>query len=280
MIRQTETKSICVDLIDVGHRYRQPSETEIEEMLKSIERDGLLTPIGLQRDGDTYRLVYGATRLAAVKKLGWPEVRAVLLEGSPGEFAIAEIIENLERRHLDRAERDELTKKLYELRTAEEQACAGEELRDTLSRNSSDAPKAHARAKVEGAKRGRPVTAEGRARKEIAAQTGQSIRSVQRATSAKPKGKPTPNKKAIDHDNARMERADQIERLLHEISKHLAACDRTDREMSRKNNKPYLDGWFDTHGKLRSEIALVQPGSVGVTSISPTVPASLEDVVA
>ena len=49
--------------------------------------------------------------------------------------------------------------------------------------NSSQKPKTHAKAKVEGAKRGRPMTAEGQQKKEIAAKTGQSLRNVQRITS-------------------------------------------------------------------------------------------------
>lgn len=184
MLKQREMLSIRVDVIDCGHRCQMPSDIEIDQMAKSIEQDGLLMPIGVQQtDENSYRLVHGATRLSAMKKLGRQEVMATILEGTDVDTASAEIVENLTRRHLDKDHREKLAKAYLELRTAQRQDGSAKELNDDLSHNSSQKPKTHAKAKVEGAKRGRPMTAEGQAKKEIAAKTGQSLRNVQRITS-------------------------------------------------------------------------------------------------
>jgi hypothetical protein len=231
MIRQIETNSIAVNLIDVGHRHQQPSETEIER-----------------------------------------DIPAVVFEGTREEFESAELVENLERRHLDKDQRDEWTKKLVELRAKAMQGDPQKELDDSLSFNSSQEQKSHPKTKVEGAKRGRPVTAEATAKKAIAAQTGQSVRNVQRATSTKPKGEPTPRKNQADPNNVRLGRMDGIEHHVQEISKLLSACDRSDREMNRKKNEPYLDGWFGADGKLRSESTMAHASRAAGVSFAPTSP--------
>ena len=191
MLRQRETVSIRLDLIELGHRRQTPSDSEIEHTAKSIEQDGLLVPIGVTCIGDNrYRLVHGATRLSAVKKLGWLEIPATILEGTPGETASAEIVENLTRRHLNKHQCDELTRAYVELRSKERQDGSNgsaEELNDTMSRNSSRTASGHPHRKVAGAKRGRPPTASGQSKKEAAELVGTSVRNVQRATSKKPK---------------------------------------------------------------------------------------------
>ena len=262
MIHALETKLIPVNNIEVGHRRRHPSEAEVARMVNSIQQDGLLTAIGVRASGDAFRLLYGATRLSAVQKLGRSDVLAVTYEGTTQEFASAEIVENLERRHLDKDDLEQLTKEYVDLRTKNIQSESRKELDDNLSHNSSQGPTTHAKTRVEGAKRGRPVTAEGKAKKEVAAKTGQSLRKVQRVTSEKPKTS-TPKKNPADRDTARLSRKDQIERKVHEISELLSACDRDDRNMIRKSNQPYLEGWFDDRGALRSVsvILLPEPGS-------------------
>ena len=252
MIHQIETRLISVSAIEMGHRRRQPSEAEVDQMANSIQQGGLLTAIGVRNTGDTLSLLYGATRLSAVQKLGWSEVQAVIYEGTTQELASAEIVENLERRHLHKDDLEQLTKEYVELRTKKFQSEPLEGLDDNLSHNSSQGPTTHAKTKVEGAKRGRPVTAKGKAKKEVAAKTGQSLRKVQRITSEKPKT-PTPKKNPAGRDTARLSRMDDIGQRVCEISELLSACDRDDRNMIRKNNQPYLDGWFDDRGKLRSE---------------------------
>jgi len=183
MLNQQETRPISVELIDLGQRRQTPSDIEIDHMAKSIEQDGLLVPIGVQRTGENaYRLVHGATRLSAVKKIGWQEIPATILDGTEVDTASAEIVENLTRRHLDKDQRDELTRAYVELRSAQELGSGSKELHDSVSHNSSSAPTSHPKTKVEGAKRGRPPTPGGQAKKDAARLTGRSLRSTQRAT--------------------------------------------------------------------------------------------------
>jgi hypothetical protein len=183
MLSPQDTRAIPVDLIDLGQRRQTPSDAEIDHMVKSIEQDGLLVPIGVQRTGEnSYRLVHGATRLSAVKKIGWQEISATILDGTEVDGASAEIVENLTRRHLDKDQRDELTRAYVELRSAQEPSGSSKELHDNVSHNSSHTPTSHPKTKVEGAKPGRPPTARGQAKKEVANLTGQSVRTAQRAT--------------------------------------------------------------------------------------------------
>jgi ParB-like chromosome segregation protein Spo0J len=84
-----EIREIVVDRIVVGDRLRQPTEEQIAAVCKSIEELGLRTPVTVrlldkvERDGRIERgvpyLVAGATRLAAVKKLGHRTVAAFVL---------------------------------------------------------------------------------------------------------------------------------------------------------------------------------------------------------
>jgi ParB/RepB/Spo0J family partition protein len=241
MIKQIETKHIPIDAIDMGQRDQLPTEAEIEQLSISIDRGGLIQPIGVRASGDRYCLVHGATRLLAVKKLGRSEIPAVVLEGTPQEIASAELVENLDRRHLDKEKRDELTKRFVKLTAIETQ----KELDDNQSRNSSPQSKAHPKTKVEGAKRGRPPTPEGQAKKEVAAKTRQSVRAVQKATSNKPKGEPAHKKTQGECDTFGL-----VQRHIKEIRKLLSDCDHRHQEMIRKDNQPYLEGWFDTDGQL------------------------------
>ena len=56
-----------VESIQVGHRHRKDMG-DLDALISSIERDGLLQPITITPDGV---LVCGARRLAAVRRLGW-----------------------------------------------------------------------------------------------------------------------------------------------------------------------------------------------------------------
>ena len=117
-MKYIETKPIPIDTIDVGHvDTASPPTEEVDRMVASIKQDGLLTPIGVGIGGGKACLLYGATRLSAAKKLGWSEIQAALFDGTTQDFESAELVENLERRHLNKEERDELTKALVELRS-------------------------------------------------------------------------------------------------------------------------------------------------------------------
>lgn len=66
-----------VDSIRIGHRHRTDLG-DIDELVASIGREGLLQPITITPDGV---LVCGARRLAAIKKLGWKSVNVWVRSG-------------------------------------------------------------------------------------------------------------------------------------------------------------------------------------------------------
>jgi ParB/RepB/Spo0J family partition protein len=110
----------------VGKRHRTPTDDAIDVMRRSIEEIGLQCPIlvrsaeNIEIDGKMWAnhwvLVAGATRLAAVKALGWPTIDAIDVgEVSDIEAEKIEIAENLHRTALTKAERDAHLKRFIEL---------------------------------------------------------------------------------------------------------------------------------------------------------------------
>jgi len=72
-----------VDRITVDRDARQRRELEnIDELAGSIERDGLINPIIIEKSGV---LVVGERRLEAVKKLGWEKIQVQFAEDLPPE---------------------------------------------------------------------------------------------------------------------------------------------------------------------------------------------------
>lgn len=107
----TLSMAILLSAIDASARLRKALPSRIEALAEDIGQHGLLTPIEVvgPLDDGTYRLIYGAHRLAAVKLLGWQEVPAVV--HAPDAFAgdaqkrLREIRENLIRFELNALER-------------------------------------------------------------------------------------------------------------------------------------------------------------------------------
>lgn len=90
---------ISVDLIgDNPHQPRRHfDEAEALALRESIERYGLLEPIGVAaQDDGSYRLVFGERRLRAVRALGHGTIAAVLI-GPDVPADEVSIIENLQR---------------------------------------------------------------------------------------------------------------------------------------------------------------------------------------
>lgn len=258
MITKLGTRLISLNMIDVENRNRLPTDDEVQ-IAKSIEEHGLLQPVGVAVEGHRFRLLYGATRLRAVQSLGRDQIKSIIFEGPAEELANAEFVENLERRNYTKEQREDLIKAYVDSRANRTKP---EELNDSLSQNSSPTSKGHPKKKVEGAKRGRPPTPEGQAKKEAAEKTGISVRTVQRATGSGPKKSRDPGAATPNRDAGRMKAFDDVAGHIKAISKLLPSLDRTDREMIRKNNHPFLDGWFDSQGRLITGEAAGSPAAL------------------
>lgn len=73
----------------------------IDSLAASIDAVGLLQPIVVRADGDSYVLVAGERRLRAIKQLGRTTIAAVIREGADDSANLTEaLVENLQREDL------------------------------------------------------------------------------------------------------------------------------------------------------------------------------------
>jgi len=72
----------------------------IKELSQSISEMGLLQPILLSVDGDSYEIVAGDCRYLAHKELGLSTITAIVKEMKPEEIGLARATENIERKDL------------------------------------------------------------------------------------------------------------------------------------------------------------------------------------
>lgn len=107
---------VAINAIQIGKRLRGLRETTVADLVGSIGRMGLRTPIsvatGIEKrtadaDGVSFELVAGAHRLEACRRLGWDEIEATIVQMSSDERLLWEIDENLCRADLTELERGE-----------------------------------------------------------------------------------------------------------------------------------------------------------------------------
>ncbi|TGL97849.1 ParB/RepB/Spo0J family partition protein [Leptospira barantonii] len=82
---------------------RQDRKKGVEDLARSLERDGLLQPIIVTKqnpEDENYRIVAGERRYHAAKQLGWVEVECKILDRDEKETFRLAIIENLQRENL------------------------------------------------------------------------------------------------------------------------------------------------------------------------------------
>jgi ParB family transcriptional regulator, chromosome partitioning protein len=119
-----ESTLVSVELIEVGARRRQLKEERVIALAKSIEENGLQTPITIVQINDDkkkdtrearFRLVAGRHRLEAVRKLGLAHIEAFISAKSAAQNRIWEIEENLVRAELTELEKGEHLGQLKDL---------------------------------------------------------------------------------------------------------------------------------------------------------------------
>jgi len=76
-----------------------PTES-VKDLRESIRDFGMLEPIGVVRQQDRYKLIYGKCRLKACIELGYKYIHAVLLTVREDEERLFSAIENLRRRDI------------------------------------------------------------------------------------------------------------------------------------------------------------------------------------
>jgi len=92
---------VKIDEIIIGKRIRRETG-ELEPLIESIRRHGLLNPVTLTRDK---RLIAGYRRIKAAKSLGWEEIECHYLDAdSKLDLLMIEAEENMTRRDFSREE--------------------------------------------------------------------------------------------------------------------------------------------------------------------------------
>ena len=95
-------KVLEVAKIVQGKNIRNERDSEILELAESIDRQGLINPITVQkRDDGKYEVIAGHRRFEAVKRLGWPHVECNIFEDlNEKEIILAQIAENCQRKQM------------------------------------------------------------------------------------------------------------------------------------------------------------------------------------
>lgn len=116
LIPQREEDRIPVDKI--YHSPLQPrleiDSEELEGLVSSIKRKGVLQPVLVRKIGDRYELVYGHRRFEAAKKANLYDIPAVIRQLSDSEVLELALIENIQRQDLNPLEE---AKAYYRLNT-------------------------------------------------------------------------------------------------------------------------------------------------------------------
>ena len=87
---QTDPENVRRDAVD-----------DLDGLADSIREHGVLQPLGVARENGGFRVVYGSRRRAAAIKAGLPEVPCVVVEASPEDRLVRQMLENLQRRDLN-----------------------------------------------------------------------------------------------------------------------------------------------------------------------------------
>jgi ParB family transcriptional regulator, chromosome partitioning protein len=81
--------------------YRFIHHTEIDELVHSINKKGLLQPIVVRSKGEYYEIVAGNRRYKACSTLGWRKIVCHIAELDDKEAFEVSLIENIQRKNLE-----------------------------------------------------------------------------------------------------------------------------------------------------------------------------------
>ena len=111
-------QAILLDHIDAGDlTYRITTRSDIEDLLGSIQKIGLIQPPVLAANPSGYTIVCGFRRIAACHELGWTRITARILEKTIDRFntALLSIADNALQRALNLIETSRALKLLDDI---------------------------------------------------------------------------------------------------------------------------------------------------------------------
>jgi ParB family chromosome partitioning protein len=159
---------MAVEKIRSEDRARENPSEDLETLVSSIKRVGLLHPPVVTEDGF---LVCGARRIEALKKLGRTKIPVRLVKSLPEGLLIAQRDENVERKELTPSEASGLAKRI------EPQIAAEAKARQHLGRKGGAGVPAHKGAKL-------------KTRDVVAKQTGLSAKTLNKVKKVEASGRP------------------------------------------------------------------------------------------
>ena len=127
---KTKQSYIPISSIKVPDRFRKDlgeklsTRDSFEALLESIRVQGLIHPVAVVQEGETYSLLAGGRRLAACKKLEWTEIPAHIFPEATTEIErrTIELVENLNRKDLRWQEESDARAELDHLMKAQQGA--------------------------------------------------------------------------------------------------------------------------------------------------------------
>lgn len=98
----------------------QPRETfsreDIQELSNSIKKVGLLQPISVRKQGNTYQIIAGERRWRASQFAGLKEIPAIIKDASDSQMMVESLIENVHRKDLEPIEKAKGLAEIYRLK--------------------------------------------------------------------------------------------------------------------------------------------------------------------
>lgn len=105
-----EVKNIPIELIrpNTYQPRKQFNQESLDELTESIKTYGILQPLSVRPNGDTYyELIAGERRLRAAEMAGLKDVPAIVVDATDRDSAALALIENLQREDLNYIEEAE-----------------------------------------------------------------------------------------------------------------------------------------------------------------------------
>jgi ParB family transcriptional regulator, chromosome partitioning protein len=114
---------------------RRDGPGDLEALAASIQAHGLLQPIGVAQDGDGYRVVYGNRRREAAIRAGLTTIPCLVVEATPEDRLIRQLLENLQRQDLNDLDQAEGLARLRRYLSRERPTLQGRALDDAVGQH-------------------------------------------------------------------------------------------------------------------------------------------------
>lgn len=77
------------------------TDDALDELARSLASHGLIQPITVYPDADTYVLIAGSRRVRAARALGWETIPAIITERPAGSGTAISLVENIQREDMN-----------------------------------------------------------------------------------------------------------------------------------------------------------------------------------